>query len=105
MSEKEAHPGDPGVEVIGTTKRVLSCPQGAAARLELDSLIHRMLERRAAVKSQLNKLKNAAKSVKERFTAIESEIEELHREWEAPEVDRLVECRVERTTTSVRVVR
>ncbi len=96
---------DPAVEVVGTVKRVLKRSIGDAERKPIDVEVHALIEARAAVKREREKANTAGLKLKHRGDEIQTAIDELHERWKEAEIDAIVECRVERTSTEVRVVR
>lgn len=95
----------PTSEVLGKVRRVVKRKTTAEDKADLDAAIHSLIEAQTAVERARVKAQKAASKLGKRAKALDAEIEELHSRWKQNEIEAVVECRVERTTTEILVIR
>ncbi len=94
-----------GIEVLGTVKRVVRRPVTNEDRAAIDEHVHGLIETGEAIEKQIRRAKKALAKLKKRQDAITARIADLHGVWKEPTLEEIAECRVERTSTEIRIVR
>lgn len=97
--------GSASFEVLGTVKRVIRRPMTGQDRSEIDEQVHDLLDSSATLERQIDRAQKALSKLKKRKTAISSHMDKLHADWKAPTVEEIVDCRVVRTSTEIRIER
>lgn len=97
--------GANGITIVGIVRRVVTRPMTSEDRSALDVITHARLDAQRTMEDELERAKNATARLKKRRDEIEAQIVDLHKKWKADDVDEIVDCRVERTATEVRICR
>lgn len=92
------------VEVLGSVKRVVRRAVTDADRTDLDTGLHALLDSQIANERQQKRAQKALGKLRERAKNIDAQILELHTKRSEAVVEEILSCRVERTSTEIRIV-